>query len=38
LAQEAVSVGASVSVADLEAFAKTFADLANDTVMIQAWH
>jgi plasmid stability protein len=37
LAQDAVTGGATVSVADLRAFAETFADLADDAVMTRAW-
>ena len=37
LAQDAVVAGATVSVADLRAFNRDFADLADADVMIKAW-
>jgi hypothetical protein len=37
LAQDAAQAGAAVSVQDLARFAGTFADLADDDVMSQAW-
>lgn len=37
LAQEAVPAAEPVTVADLNAFAATFADLADDDVMKGAW-
>jgi plasmid stability protein len=37
LAQDAVTGGARVTVADLRTFAETFADLADDTVVTRAW-
>jgi plasmid stability protein len=37
LAQDAVVAGATVSVADLRAFNRDFADLADTDVMIKAW-
>jgi plasmid stability protein len=37
LAQDAVVVGATVSAADLRAFGREFADLADADVMIKAW-
>jgi len=37
LTRESASDGAAVSVADLERFAASFEDLANDAVMDEAW-
>jgi hypothetical protein len=37
LAQDAAQTGSTVSVQDLARFAGTFADLADDDVMSQAW-
>jgi len=37
LAQDAAQPGSTVSVQDLTRFAETFADLADDNVMSQAW-
>ncbi len=37
LAQDAVAAGAVVTVADLRKFGRTFADLADDSVMAKAW-
>jgi plasmid stability protein len=37
LAQDAVVAGATVSVADLRAFNRDFADLADADMMIKAW-
>jgi plasmid stability protein len=37
LAQDAAVVGATVTVADLRAFNRDFADLADADVMLKAW-
>lgn len=37
LAQDAVAAGAAVTVADLRKFGRTFADLADDSIMAKAW-
>jgi len=37
LAQDAAQAGSAVTVQDLTRFAETFADLADDDVMSQAW-